>query len=222
MKPQELLNIKFTVDSDKPGIYLIYCIISNKGYIGQSKNIKARIRRHKYDLKLNKHRNNHLQNSYNLHGLESFNFIPLENCEYRNLAIREEYYLNLIDMDLRYNLAAVMEVHVTSEETRKKMSESAKKVIHGPLSEEHKQNLSQAHKGKALSEEHKQKIAESHMGEKNHYFGKKHSEETKAKMREAWKNRGPVSEETIKKRQETIMKRYGVLSCNKGKKLKKK
>lgn len=40
-------------------------------------------------------------------------------------------------------------------------------------------------KRKEFSDEWKKKLSESHKGEKNHFFGKKHSEETRKKMSEA-------------------------------------
>lgn len=54
-----------------------------------------------------------------------------------------------------------------------------------PLSQETKKRLSQIRKGRKLSESHKEKIRKSHLGEKNHFFGKKHSGETKRKMQKA-------------------------------------
>jgi group I intron endonuclease len=177
MKPTEL-TINPIVSINKPGIYMIYNQENKKAYIGQASHIRKRFNSHKSELKNGCHGNSYLQNAWNKYGENTFLFIPLENCAKKELTNREAYYLDLIDLELRYNLKVVTEVHVTSEvtrekirqanlgrkaseETRKKMSESAKKVIHSPLSEEHKQNLSLAHKGKALSEEHKQKIAES-------------------------------------------------------------
>ncbi len=67
------------------------------------------------------------------------------------------------------------------------------------FSEEHKKKLSAASLGKTKSEEHKQhvrekralqvisadtckKIGEAHKGDKNHFYGKKHSEESKLLM----------------------------------------
>lgn len=52
------------------GVYYIYCSQNNKGYVGSSNNINARISNHKSRLKSNKHKNIHLQNSYNLYGIE--------------------------------------------------------------------------------------------------------------------------------------------------------
>ena len=61
--------------------------------------------------------------------------------------------------------------------------------------------FSKIHKGKKLTQEHREKMSLARLGEKNHFFGKHHSEEakrkisrvfteeTKAKMRLAWANR---------------------------------
>ena len=46
-----------------------------------------------------------------------------------------------------------------SEETRKKLVESAKTRVWMPLSEEHKKKLSEAKKGMKFSEEHKAKLS---------------------------------------------------------------
>jgi hypothetical protein len=51
-----------------------------------------------------------------------------------------------------------------------------------PKSGEHKQHIKDKRKLQIISEETSQKISDSHMGEKNHFFGKKHTEEAKARM----------------------------------------
>lgn len=67
-----------------------------------------------------------------------------------------------------------------TEETKQKMSEKAKGKI---LSEETKQKISENKKGKKLTEEHKAKLTIIGSGSDNGFFGKKHSEESKEKMR---------------------------------------
>lgn len=113
------------------------------------------------------------------------------------------------------------EPRVVSEEARKKMSIAKKGKPQSPehiekcrqcrinAPEEVKKKFSQSNKGKKFSEEHKKKISESNKGrklteeqkqkwyEKNGpHIGRKHSEESKQKMRDAHKN---ISDETRKK-----------------------
>ena len=64
-----------------------------------------------------------------------------------------------------------------SLETRRKMSDAKKGKL---LSEEHKRNLSEAHKNP--SEETRRKMSDATKGGNNPMYGKKHSEETKQKI----------------------------------------
>lgn len=82
--------------------------------------------------------------------------------------------------------------HKFSDETKKKMSESAKGRI---VSEETRARLSAAHKGKTFSDETKRKLSEANKGERSVWlgitgkdhprYGKITSEETKRKFSEA-------------------------------------
>lgn len=82
-----------------------------------------------------------------------------------------------------------------SVEARKKISENHKQKgykppqTQGPLSEETKLKISKSNSGKVRNEEFKKYTSERQLGENNHFYGKTHSEETKQKMREAWKRR---------------------------------
>lgn len=76
------------------GIYKIQNNISGKLYIGSSKNIQKRLRSHKSMLRCNNHHSQHLQNSYNKNGVDSFTFCKIENCEPDELLIREQYYFD--------------------------------------------------------------------------------------------------------------------------------
>jgi len=89
------------------GIYKITNLVSNKIYIGSSKNIKQRINSHKRELKNNKHVNKRLQNSYNKHGESNFKYDIVELVEESKLLEREQYYIdvnNSYDRDLGYNI----------------------------------------------------------------------------------------------------------------------
>lgn len=72
-----------------------------------------------------------------------------------------------------------------------------KRIKKWKLSDETKKKMSLSHKGKKLSEEHKRNIGLSEKGEKNHFFGKKHTEETKKKMSEDRKGRVSWNKGTI-------------------------
>lgn len=79
----------------KSGIYIIRNLTNNKVYIGKSKNVNQRKNAHFSALKLNKHNNQHLQNSYNKYGKDNFEFDILEYCEEHLLPIKEMYYIEL-------------------------------------------------------------------------------------------------------------------------------
>ena len=64
-----------------------------------------------------------------------------------------------------------------SEETKNKIRTSHKLLKHSPLSEDTKRKIRDAKKGKFASKETKEKMRLSHMGEKNHFYGKNHSDE---------------------------------------------
>lgn len=82
-----------------------------------------------------------------------------------------------------------------SEETRKKMSLSAKgnkNCLGRKLSEESKDKIRKKHLGKVLGDETKLKISKNHhdiSGKNNPMYGKNHSEETIEKLKEKAKSR---------------------------------
>tara|TARA_A100001035_G_C27689621_1_gene457147 strand:+ start:210 stop:950 length:741 start_codon:yes stop_codon:yes gene_type:complete len=76
------------------GVYKISNKICHeeKYYIGYSRNIINRWNQHRYDLKMNKHCNPHLQNYYNKHGPDCFNYEILHECENEIEAQKLELY----------------------------------------------------------------------------------------------------------------------------------
>lgn len=155
---------------------MIYCATSEKAYIGQTKHLQKRLYQHKWKLNKGTHPNPHLQNAYKKYGEAYFNFILLENCAHSELTAKEAEWLDKIDIELRYNINKVTDVHPVSEETRKKISDRV-------VTKETRELLSKAKIGKKWSEEQKNKLSKSRKGVKK-------SEETKAKMKEAQKRRG--------------------------------
>ena len=153
----------------KPGIYLIFNLANQRVYIGQSKNVKTRLAIHKSSLRHSNHSNDYLQNAFNKYGEDKFVFRSVEYCEVENLTEREEYWIgqfNSINPNRGYNLMRAR--------------------THGGHSEETREKIGAAHKGKIISEEHRAKISENN---------KYRSEETRANFAAANKSK-VLSEET--------------------------
>lgn len=148
----------------------------------------------------------------------------------------EQYYINFYNTlsPNGYNLQEGGRGGVPSEDARRKMSESHKRLLsrekHPMLgkhhSEESKKKMSNAkkgkpshNKGKPMSEETKKKLSESkkglQSGEKNPMFGKHHSDETKQKISKIHKGKH-ISEEQKKKLSSALK---GRTSPNKGKQM---
>lgn len=107
------------------GIYQILNKITNKSYIGSSINCVKRIGYHKSLLKYNKHNNTYLQNSYNKHNLNNFEFKIIEVCDENKLLEREQYYVNLLG---NYNITKEVIRNIPSEESKLKHSNTKKEM----------------------------------------------------------------------------------------------
>lgn len=89
------------------GVYAIKNTITNKVYVGSSKNMTKRKANHFSLLRHNKHYNAHLQSSFNKYGIEAFEWIVLEMCG--DLAEKEKNWickLEATNPTRGYNLAA--------------------------------------------------------------------------------------------------------------------
>lgn len=81
------------------GIYLIQNSLTKQAYVGQSKNIKVRIKQHLRCLRNGNHPNKKLQNSWNSYTESDFKISTLQNCDIEFLTSYEikyyEYYKTL-------------------------------------------------------------------------------------------------------------------------------
>lgn len=194
----------------KDRIIGIYMIVSPTGriYIGQSVNCKSRfsgyLRMSKNNSKVTR-----LFRSFLKHGAYTHSFTIIEECEIDQLNERERYWQDYYDVTEKRGLNCVLteangKKAIISEETRIKMSTSAKLKV---FTNEHLENIRIANKkriGKKLrprTEEEKQHLknimlnlglfqgklnpmhGSARFGELNPFYGKKHSEETKNKLR---------------------------------------
>lgn len=146
------------------GIYKVICLKNNKIYIGQTHNYKKRVYSHKTDLRHNKHHNKHMQEDFNLYGEECFKFEFIEECEDSDLDFKEDYWINKLDsINKGYNL-------------------KTGGIKHNKLSEETKNDVSKALKGRKFTDIHKKRISEKL---KNRVI----TEESKNKMKKTFKER---------------------------------
>lgn len=166
-----------TMQDEIIGVYKILNIVSEKYYIGYSKNIERRFKDHIYTLEHNNHGNIVLQRSFNKHGLDNFTFEVLH--EYDNVeeakAKELEYLQNLEIRPMLYNLnynnsgGDILSNHPDKEAIIERISNTLK------------ENYS-----KMTEQERKDKYGQ--LGEKNGMFGKTHTDEVKKKFSELLKN----------------------------------
>ena len=158
------------------GIYYIKNNINNKYYIGQSVNIKQRKQQHFAELRHNTHRNAYLQNAFNKHGENAFEFKLIKACKPRYLNRFEKLYIKIYDSyDNGYNL--------TEGGENPPILKGKNNPMYGrKLPRETKQKISEALKGKKHTPEARQKMSKANSGENNPMYACKHTQETKQKI----------------------------------------
>lgn len=110
---------------EKSGIYQIKNCTTGKFYVGSSKNIYYRIRRHLSDLRKGKHANPILTNAFNKYGEDDFEAIILEEVSIVDLLKREEYWINFLKPN--YNVLGLkIQRPVVTSSMRRKISRSVK------------------------------------------------------------------------------------------------
>lgn len=192
------------------GIYKIWNRISRKYYVGSSSNVEKRWREHRGALRKGKHLNNYLQNAWNKHGKKAFEFKFVEEVgNEQNLHSVEQEYLDAgFELGLLYNIARLAAGGSVAgwrhtEEALAKMSnansgknnpmygktgedspnygrknpEHSRRMLGKRHTEEAKQNMRASWTPERRREKSKQMS-----GEKNPFYGKRRSEETKAKI----------------------------------------
>lgn len=106
----------------KIGIYIITNVINGKRYVGSSKDLGCRLRRHFWDLSRNEHSCQYLQNSYNKYGENAFCYGILEFCQLEEQWGKEQYYIDLIHPEFNIQKDVVVKTH--SEKTKEKIRRS--------------------------------------------------------------------------------------------------
>jgi group I intron endonuclease len=197
------------------GIYKLTHKDSGKIYIGQSKHLKRRLNEHRRCEKSDDKKGSQsvVRRAIKKYSFDAFDFEIILYCqegEYMNMMetkliqsydclvpkgynVRDGGNKVFMSEEGRKRVSKANSGRIVSEETRLKLSESGKKAyLNNPRGDEWNQKLSIALTGKKKSEEHILKISErrkefikNNPNSVKNMLGKKHSDETKQKMRDA-------------------------------------
>lgn len=110
---------------DACGIYIILNTTNNKFYVGSSKSIYYRLRRHLCDLRKNRHKNPILQNSFNKYEENSFIGFVLDICKEGELQNLEKYYIDTLKPIFNVQLDPIRQPK--TKKMKEKISKSLKK-----------------------------------------------------------------------------------------------
>jgi len=138
------------------GIYQIHNLVNDMIYIGRTKNIIQRRRKHFSMLKSGNHWNKHLQAAFNKYGEENFSFEILEECSESELADREQYYIELYLYNCLWHMTYNKSKYSTGAFCLTSKQVSAIKS-----------NI----RGRKFSKEHREKLSVGKRGEKNPFYG---------------------------------------------------
>jgi group I intron endonuclease len=179
------------MNTDRCGIYKITNTISGNYYIGSASSIYHRIAQHRSTLKSNTHKNRHLQRAYNKYGEQVFEYSVVIFCDIEHRLYYEQTLLDGLKpyYNIAPNATGTLGVKRTAEQLSKQSARMVgKKIALGThWNEESRRRVSEARKGTQPE------------GLKRSNYNRAISEETRQKMRDAQKNRPPMSEETRRK-----------------------
>lgn len=173
----------------------IYKITSPTGrvYIGQSRDIKARLNKY-----IKRHSANETQirlmRSFNKHGVDNHVFEIVEECSFELINERERYWQDFYNVIGRKGLNCILQEtselpRKTTEEYRNSRSGENHFMYGKTHSAETKRKMSASAKLRKASKQTKKKLSSIRKGVNNSFYGKTHSEQSRKKMSESAKNR---------------------------------
>lgn len=147
-------------------IYAIQNQLNLKIYVGQTKDVKERWRKHRGKFARN---HGHLYDAMTKYGRENFTFTVIEEVEDADADSAESFWIMFFrswDPEIGYNkTTGGKATHSLTDETKKKISEAVKrnrKPYHH--SDETKQRLREIGTGRKASTETRAKMSSSHLG----------------------------------------------------------
>ncbi len=131
-----MINSIKNPNEDTSGVYMIYCVLNKKAYIGESVNIHRRFAEHRSNLKLfskakiptslRGRPSPQLYEDCKNYGKGFFLFLVLEYCERSKLNEREAYYIRSVAREDLYNQVDFWVGKRHSEMTKQKISDKNK------------------------------------------------------------------------------------------------
>lgn len=179
---------------NKSGLYIIENLNSNRFYVGSAVDLYKRMHVHICQLKGNYHHNAFLQRDYNS-GNNNLAFTVIALFPKDLLIIEEQKYIDLIgDSVFCYNACQTAGSWLGKKHSAKTKNALSEKAIGRKVSDATKEKIRKSHTGKPLSPDHpirlghteqsKNRISNAMLGNKNHFYGKTHSNKTKTLIRE--------------------------------------
>lgn len=189
-------------------IYKIQNRLNGNIYVGSSKNIGKRIKRHKRDLKRGVHHNIYLQRAYRKYG-EVFEFFILEEVAPDKLLHKEQEWIDALKP--KYNIGCVgggdnITNHPNREDIIKKLTDCLKTAPKpSPRFGEENPNwrggssVSYCECGNTKAKSAKVcGKCRIRVGDKNSFYGKTHSEDTRRKIGESRRGIAPANKKKLK------------------------
>lgn len=197
------------------GIYKIENTVDRKVYIGCALRLKDREKRHWAKLRIQKHKNIHLQRAYNLYGESAFTFEVLEECDIEYLYSMEHYWATVLDAHnpkCGYNIRPT-NPYGTPQHSKETIDKISAKIRGRKRTEEVKKGM----RGWKHTQESKEKIAEAGKGR---VFTQETKDKIAQKQREAAKRKGLLTEEEKKNKAKERSNQYS--KSEKGKEVRRK
>jgi len=178
------------------GIYKIINVVNNKFYVGSAVNFARRWTNHRQKFRCGKGVNRHLQAAWDKYGEQSFVFVVVEEVDIDKLLEAENRWLKEhVGKEYCYNIgvdakAAMLgrsgELNPMYGRRFAHTGEAKEKIRRTSLGRKHTQEAKDKIKayltGKPKSAETRAKISATLSGDGNFWYGKKRSQEFKAKV----------------------------------------